>query len=66
MKQLITIFSVFFTVNNMNSQCWQTISGSAGQSVAIQNDGTAWVWGLNTNSPTLTNNENNWLTLSEG
>lgn len=77
MKNIITLAAAL-AVWNLHAQCWQKLSAGSGHSVVIQNDGSAWAWGSNSNGqlgdgtntnrnhPEMVGNETNWQSLSYG
>ena len=49
MKRLfLTLFVLcYYSLTDVYSQCWQTVSAGIDHSVAIRPDGTIWAWGFN-------------------
>ncbi len=47
MKKLFLIITVVFISLNSSAQCWKSIATRAFHSVGIQDDGSLWAWGLN-------------------
>lgn len=86
-KQLLSInmnkkhffLAVLFLISiNIYSQCWEKISNGQYHTLAINDDGTLWSWGLNTHgqlglgnntnfsSPQQIGTSNDWLEISAG
>jgi alpha-tubulin suppressor-like RCC1 family protein len=73
--KFVTLLNLLLFLQNVNSQCWQSVSQSYFQTKAIKSDGTLWRWGnVNLNDgllpgtqdliPVKVNNETNWSLVS--
>jgi len=47
MKIILPSIVLLISVANLNAQCWKTVSGGGGHTLAIKIDGTLWAWGWN-------------------
>ncbi len=78
MKKCICLVFIFFSCNNLISQCWKSVSVGYTHVLAIANDNTLWGWGSNSsgqlgdgtlvskNSPTQIGTDSDWKIVSAG